>query len=313
MTGAKDCDSFRQMSELIYQVSDRIEGIIDQAVDLNKKIVSKALPMRLEKDLKFDTLCKRICYNLVLSNIPMTKNEVAAVIKGRKSLLSDDILGLYEMYSRIYWQYYCSGKKIITSSIFSLQTKTLRRKMKRILSHQNNNLHPLATASLVYIMIYCEPLFTSQRKSLAGVVFWAVLSSSGFTGNELIVLEEQWQKDFKNYQYAFETAIKKENASLWIEYFVRSYIEAAKRTLGVLSEYSENSERRKFRQSEDLTTRQIGIVGLFTNDKGQVTNRLIQKSFKISQLTASRELSLLTSKDIIISHGKGRNTYYTKV
>jgi Fic family protein len=44
----------------------------------------------------------------------------------------------------------------------------------------------------------------------------------------------------------------------------------------------------------------------------RITNKMVQKHFKVSQITASRELAKLATLGLIISIGKGRSIYYTK-
>ncbi len=44
-----------------------------------------------------------------------------------------------------------------------------------------------------------------------------------------------------------------------------------------------------------------------------ITNKKVQKLFKVSQITASRDLAKLASVGLLFTHGKGRSVYYTKV
>ncbi|MCX6732604.1 MAG: hypothetical protein NTV98_03635 [Candidatus Roizmanbacteria bacterium] len=54
-------------------------------------------------------------------------------------------------------------------------------------------------------------------------------------------------------------------------------------------------------------------MNLFSTPGAKVSNRMVQKKFKVSQITASRDLAKLADSGLIFAIGKGRSTYYTKV
>lgn len=330
----KEYDTFflQIMNDLIYQVSDKLDNVINQAEILNREISSKNLPNEISQSLKFDALCRKICYDLVLRNVPMTRAEVASVlsskisgiIRRKEGILDSDITISFDIYEDIYWKYYATNKPLTSSSVINYfgmlgekksGVKTQRRKIKRILSYQNSKQNPTVIAALIYILIYYDTLLGSKRSQLASIISWGYLSSKGFTGNNLIVIEEEWNRDYKQYKYALDTAIERENATIWIEYYLKSYIEACKNVIKRTTDYGLRTTIDGSQSTVDggLTERQKGIVGLFITKTRQVTNRQVQRQFKISQLTASRDLSLLASKGLIVPHGKGRNTYYTRI
>ncbi len=63
----------------------------------------------------------------------------------------------------------------------------------------------------------------------------------------------------------------------------------------------------------ELNDRQTSILNMLDLPQGSITNRKIQKAYKVSQITASRDLAKLTTLGFLFSHGKGRSVYYTKV
>lgn len=321
------------MEGFLYQVSPEIEKNLNKADLLNSSVYRASEFYKNLLDLQFDSLSLRICYAFVFSNIPMSKGEVSAVLKNRlasfgrkkENVLEEEILAIFDFYQSIFWDYYATGKPVKTSFLLSAYTKLSgkskhlkgwSRKIKKYLSIQKKNEHPLVTAALVYIMIYYDGDLSRPNVLLSHLAFWAIICTFGYNANNLIVLERFWKEDFEEYRFALETAQKRENATIWIEYFVKSYVEECGRVLAGISENPDGSGVQTIKQSDiqnGLTERQSAILSTFSNKSKQVTNRKVQREFKISQLTASRELSHLASKGFIRPHGRGRNTYYTRI
>jgi hypothetical protein len=358
--------------ELIYQVSPKIEALIQQAEDLNGSLVA-SLQLLKPQSLTFDSLVGRITYCFAFSNIPMAKREVSELLQSRiqsysrrkPNIMQAEILTLFDIYSSSYWDFYGTGKPIpagfFISAVGKMGRKTKRikglsRKLRKILLIQKSGDHPLVVASLLYILIQKDSsrtiskhnnenlragtekiysstsyqgveskmvrdkLFGSLTVVMSHLAFWAVLTSFGMTGGSAILLEEVWSEDYSAYQYAYKTALERENATVWIEYFLKSYIEASRRVLLKLetgdSKLDPSSSSFKFQDSsfrDSLTERQKAILAMFVSKSREVTNKNVQRSCKVSQLTASRELSGLVRTGHIKIHGRGRATYYTRI
>jgi predicted HTH transcriptional regulator len=61
-----------------------------------------------------------------------------------------------------------------------------------------------------------------------------------------------------------------------------------------------------------LSLRQKQILSLAEPPNTLVSNKLVQDTFRISQITASRDLAKLASLGLLIPHGHGRSTSYSK-
>jgi len=62
----------------------------------------------------------------------------------------------------------------------------------------------------------------------------------------------------------------------------------------------------------EINDRQREMLVLFEQPDMSLTNRKVQKLFKVSQITASRDLARMAALGLIFAHGKGRSVYYTK-
>ena len=62
-----------------------------------------------------------------------------------------------------------------------------------------------------------------------------------------------------------------------------------------------------------LNDRHAEVMNLLERPGSKITNKKVQKMFKVSQITASRDLSQLVRLGLVFSGGKGRSTFYTKI
>lgn len=61
-----------------------------------------------------------------------------------------------------------------------------------------------------------------------------------------------------------------------------------------------------------LNDRQKKILDIMENPELKITNKIVQKQFGISQITASRDLAKMVNLGVLLPHGKGRSVFYTK-
>ncbi len=308
----------------MFQLSPNLLSLLKESDFLQKEILSAKITDNFFQKLRFDSLCERICYCFVFSDLPMSRNEVAQTIKNKispfelkkQSQAAEEIIALYFSYQAISWDYY-ADKKLPPVAFFlrlyarlggkTTRSKMLSKKTRKILSISKSDVHPLISASLVYLLIHKDALFTTKSELMASIASWSTLSAFGYTVGNMVSLEKQWKEDFNGYRYALDTAIKRENATIWVEYVVQSFIKSAKEIL------KEINDRKQEKQMDNgLTERQRAILSLFSPRTREITNKKIRAAFKISTLTASRDLAKLLSKGLVVIHGKGRMVFYTK-
>lgn len=133
------------------------------------------------------------------------------------------------------------------------------------------------------------------------------LAKHGYDVRGLAAPEQQWATHEASYRNALTGSAKRENMTEWIEFYVESLMHEFTQTLKNLESGNQLS------LSLRLTDRQQAILHLLDDPTRSITNREIQKRFRISQITASRELTRLVTLDLLTPHGKGRSTSYVKI
>ena len=125
----------------------------------------------------------------------------------------------------------------------------------------------------------------------------------------VVCIDEFWPKNLDTYTSVLSGNQKTAAITQWLEF----YCQAAVYQYGL-------AHRAVLHQSTEisqgiwtLTERQKTILSLLESPSASITNRQVQHHFKISQVTASRDLAKMVSLNLLYTHGKGRSVYYTKI
>ena len=149
----------------------------------------------------------------------------------------------------------------------------------------------------------------SQISCLASLLF---LYKYGCDFRGFLAYETEWAQEENNYKENKKRALSAGNFTLWLEYFAGCILKQADSL--VQSIEKPKTQTLDLRTSFwELNERQKSILNYLDSPLGTITNRQIQKRFKTSQITASRDLAKLTNLRYLFSHGKGRSVYYTKI
>ena len=99
--------------------------------------------------------------------------------------------------------------------------------------------------------------------------------------------------------------------TVWLEYFTFCAMSALEKALEVAKNLRFQEELPA--SFWKLNTRQKQILEALEKPDEKVTNKEVQKVFKVSQITASRDLTHMANLGLLLAHGKGRSVFYTRV
>jgi|SRR5581483_11633827 len=311
------------MENLSYNVSEEIREQLQNIDLLRSRILTASIPPSLAQNLRYRALVNRIFYSYVLSNAVLGKSEVVRALNlltpevGRVKKESAEILAYKKALDFIAFEWTGSTKPITIKTILSLyrmfgqgrvrshKASVFLKKFLQVMEKSSD--HPIVKASLLYILIHKNKPFTSQNEQMAHLAFQLVLCKYGYDMKGLPVIQFEWKEDFNAYTFALTQTFERGNATIWIEFVAKTTLLACRKVLDELGQ-----EVEEIGMIKGLTERQTAILE-FSNRGGMVTNRKIQKLFKISQITASRDLSYLASRNLLLQKGKGRSVFYTKI
>ena len=172
--------------------------------------------------------------------------------------------------------------------------------------------NPIIQAAIVSIEMEKMQLFTEHNNLIAHLTADLFLYKYGYDFKGFLAYETAWIEETKTFKENHERALRSLSLTLWLEYF-------AKNILGQLETIAQSIKKPKqgtvdLRKSFwQLNERQKSILNLLDQPQATIANRQIQKKYRVSQITASRDLAKLTNLGCFYSHGKGRSVYYTKI
>ena len=136
-----------------------------------------------------------------------------------------------------------------------------------------------------------------------------ILYLSGFDHRRLFALDDYYDRDRNAYYAALKTVDKKtRDLTKWLEYFTDGVTFSVNEVKNAVLKLG-SKEKRVTESRIVLTPRQIKIVE-FINTHSKVTNRELQRLFKISAQAVHKELVKLVERGVIIPQGQGRALHY---
>jgi len=316
------------MFSLAYTISDELQAELAACETLRRQILLTPLPPKTEFKLRWQAQINRIQDLMNYLGFPTAKNEILPILVSHKISSSAGlaVLSLRASLDYLYQNWTASPKSVTLGSLDALvqlapsQTKSalnkylrkLDKPVEQLLSYvQAQNDPAVLSAAITQAQI---ALLTNTEP--AGLLFGRLLAylflfKGGYDLRGFLVLGGGQKGELDTFLEVLSQASKCGNATHYLVWFTRELREGLTRVKEAL--FSSGMHPDLTNNFWELNHRQEEILVLLENPAAKITNRDIQKRFKISQITASRDLAKLTSLNLVYPHGKGRSVYYTKI
>lgn len=314
------------MLNISYTLSPRLKEDLYKIERLRRQILLTPLSPKTKLKLRWETMLKRIYSSLKLSGNSLKKTEMVKLLAQTHKKIGteeQEVLKYKAALNYISQNWLGSENPVNSRAIIELYRKigsgTLQVKEKDLqylLDYlQARSENPIIQAGIVNIEIEKMRPFSGNNKLISHLASLLFLYKFGYDFRGFLAYEAEWLEDsppaggFKeNYERAFNST----NLTLWLEYFASCILKQIELIVQSLSK--PKSQILDIRESFwELNDRQKSILSYLDSPQATITNRQIQKRFKTSQITASRDLAKLTNLGFLFSHGKGRSVYYTKI
>ncbi|MBI3386099.1 hypothetical protein HY031_03390 [Candidatus Gottesmanbacteria bacterium] len=317
------------MFRLTYTLSQSLRDAFVSIDSLRRTILTTPVSPKTELELQFQATIDRTYGSLALAGGPITKHDVAALLSRppkRMLPLVRDVLSYKKALTYITQTWSANPKAVSVSAVETIATlvypdaKDIRRDLhslettiRRIIEWGDpQHDHPILQAAVTQALLTDAFAGKTDHGQIARLVSYLILTKYGFDLRGMLAPEREWARAADSYKRAFETIERHNEFTAWLLYFtmtVRSGMEELHQSLSKSSSELHVDVSKHF---FDLSDRQKTILGLLESPTARITNRDVQKRFKISQITASRDLSKLASLGLLYSHGKGRSVSYTR-
>jgi len=318
------------MLNLSYNLSPILKERLKEIESLREKILLFPISPVEEIRRRWETTIDKIYSSFVLSNYDIDKKKLTKTLtaqinltKGEnlKNITEDDreMLGYKRALDLISKNWNVEPKNVLVRDIFILYDtfcdgrltspiSRLQELLDYIQAHKEN---PIIQAGVCYLGIENIRPFSKGNSRLARLLSYLFLYKNGYDVKGFIEFEKSWSLDKQTYLEALRIGLSAKSITLWLEFF-------AGEISANLSEIFEKIRLKNFDNIGldssfwNLNDRQKEILILLQEPNSNITNKKVQKRFKVSQITASRDLSKLYTLGYIFQRGKGRSVYYTK-
>jgi Fic family protein len=305
----------------VLYTSSQFQESLQKIDALRRDILLSVISPKDESRFRWQTLIERIFWSLTLSDRPLGKKEIVNLLtedpKKRLTLSQKEAIKYKKIFDYIHQDWLASQKPILLQDVLFLhklicqsQLRVNQELLQQCLSYfQTSHEHPVIQAGLIQFQILALSPFTDGNDRLARLLTYLFLYKEGFDCKGFLVLEEYFRRNLTDYQQILKQAAQAGNQTAWLEYFVKGLEAQFEKTLKVITH--EKTKVNVPTPVFELNERQKEILALMENPGITITNRQVQKLFKISQITASRDLAKLVSLGFLFTHGGGRSVYYT--
>lgn len=311
------------MKSFSYTRSQSLNEELEKVEDLRKVLLLTALSPQEKLLFRWNTIVDNMYYSLALGREQVEREEIIEILspKGGKNLTKrqEQILRYKQAHDHIRQDWSVTTKAVDADALLHLYHLVYKTRAKldeeglqsNLRYIQTNPDNPILQSGLVGITILANELFGAESPQLAHLTSLIFLSKYGYDFRGMTSISEYFFNNKDQYVSLITQSLRDPNVTPWLEFVVK----AAKTQLTkVLTKIT--SKEFIVEQGSPFFTlndRQKSILGMLDAPASKITNKDVQKMFKISPITAARDLAKLTTLGLLFSIGKGRSTYYTKV
>lgn len=312
------------MLSLSYTTSVQLRDNLETIDAYRRDILLTPLPQQTELRLRWEALVNRIYWSIALHSNPLPKPEIVRIItrKGtfRPSRAELEVLKLRQtlLFISQHWtgsQTAVGPKTVQIIHDMSADGKFVgpERDLIQFLKYlQVNPEHPVIQAAIAQIEVVALNLFTGGNGRTGRLLGHLFLTKAGYDCRGLLVLEEYWRRDLVALEEATKQVLGGGTLTAWLEFFSQTVATQLTKAAAVISTGGQQTGAVRTAVTS-LNDRQKKILAILEEPNTTLTNRKVQKLCKVSQITASRDLTKLAAVGLLFSHGHGRSVYYTRV
>ncbi len=311
------------MKTFSYTKSQNLVEELNKINKLRENLLLTPLSPREKLIFRWTANINHIYFSNALAGLGIKKEQIAELLSpiGKSNLTSMQklIIGFKRALDHISQEWLVTTKpvdentitnlyQIITNSKIKLSSQDLQDGLRYIQASPD---HPLLQAALAQILIQTENFFGEESPQLGSLTSLLFLYKSGYDFRRFLVIEEYFYQQRDRYNKLINQSVRDTNVTPWLEFVV----EAAEYQLNKLLRQINS---REFEETEvsrallEINERQKQILSSLDKPGSKISNKILQKNFKISAITAARDLAKLTSLRLLFPVGRGRSTYYTK-
>lgn len=323
-----------------YNISPKIRVAIDNIKSLREKILLQPLSHHDERQLRWNSKISKIHWSLAIAGGNLTRPEIAKILVRKDRVVlgkikpEDNTLGVYEQevinYNNaleyIDYNWFVSNEKVEPKTILLLYKLSSEPKLRSTPSKfrsvwedvsylldylQSGSEEAIIQAGIAQIQLRLISPFDNYNGKITRLLSNLILYKHGLDFRGILVMDEYFRRDIVDYRNSVNSVRELRNLTHWLEYYTEGMRVQLTKSLDLIrSPIASLGVPAGFWQ---LNERQKAILTVLENPEETITNRGVQERFKVSQITASRDLTKLTKMGSLLTRGKGRSVFYMRV
>lgn len=312
------------MLNISYNISPKLQEHLNNIDDLRKRILLTPIPPEKELRLKWEAILNRTHYSLKLAGNSIKKADMLKLLlEVTHKKTNDDqkeVLQYRKALDHISRDWQGSQNAVDAQAIIDLhkiigngRLRVPQAGLQSLLDYLQARIeNPIIQAAIMNIEMEKMQLFSEHNDLISHLSADLFLYKYGYDLKGFLAYEEAWMEDVNTFKEIHKRALDTVSLTIWLEYFASCVL---KQTESIFQSLTKpKAQTLDVRESFwKLNERQRSILGFLDSPQATINNRQIQKRFKTSQITASRDLAKLTNLGFLFSHGKGRSVHYTKL
>jgi Fic family protein len=312
------------MLNISYNISPRLQESLNKIEDLRRQILLTPISPTKELRFRWEAIFDRIHYSLKLSGNSIKRKDMLKLLSeiSHKKLNEDqkEVLKYKEALDYLFQNWQGQQNAVDAKAIIDLhkiigngKLRVPQAGLQHLLDYlQAEEKNPIIQAAIVNIEMEKMQLFAQYNTKIAHLTTDLFLHKYGYDFKGFLAYEAAWMDQEKTFKENHERALNAVGLTLWLEYFAQSVLNQLELIIqGIKKPKIATADSRE--SFWELNDRQKSVLSYLDQPQITITNRQIQKRFKTSQITASRDLAKLTNLGCLLSHGKGRSVYYTRI
>lgn len=317
------CLSYGPMRAFSYTKTPYLLEQIEKTEDLRKKLLLTPLSLKDISFFRWRALIDRIHYSFLLKGTSRDKKAIEELLQPRSlthaTTVQKEIVRYKKALDYMYYTWLVTPSPITIASLqevhdvlyadrLKLQDNELHYNLRYIQTNPDN---PLIQAGMAYIMFLTHGQMSKEAPLMSFAAPLLFLYKAGYDYRQFLVLEEYFSHHNDRYHRLITESMRDANVTGWLEFVVEAAEYQLNKILTNISSKDFNMDSAH--AVLDLNERQRAILASLDEPGSKISNKIIQKSYKISAITAARDLAKLSNLGFLFPIGKGRSTYYTKV
>ncbi|QQG41633.1 MAG: Fic family protein [Candidatus Woesebacteria bacterium] len=314
-----------------YNISDNLKTNLSRIEKLRIDILTYPLSPKNELRLRWDSQLEKIIWSLSLTDSSLSKSDVvkllsSTVSKKKINSYEKDVINQKNAFNYIKENWTVTKAPVdlnVVKKLYDISCKSTLGPMSGLTEYSEKRLkalfdylgreqdHPVIQAGIVQPEVIAITPFDNGNGRIARLLSYLYLYRGGFDIRGMFNLEEYYKRDVVTYKRMLEMSKIQGNLTVWLEYFSYGMGIGLEKRLDII-------KNLKFKEELPasfwkLNPRQQQILETLEFPERKITNKDVQKMHGVSQITASRDLSRLVSLGLLLTNGKGRSVYYTRV